>query len=876
MNSYEIFVIKFWEERINIFNELRKIYEKKIYNNLSQYVQFTKNFQMIQKTEPQSLINNKYQIEIGTNIFIKFNYNNSDIYFPIYYFNLTKINETTEPIFSIGYLLYIIKHVYKIKDPYGLTYKNKEYSLDNCTLHNLLETNNLKSIFDNPNVINYRELIEINKIKNIEILNLINEYFNLNHLNLIELKEINKCQILNIKNIIEAKNNERLLNNSFDFNKLNNNIYNNIKFKSYKKIFINNNIFNEIYILDSLQTIFLVGKRFFYINLAYIKSLNKDYEKKKYLSFWISKIFPENKLNEIEKFISENIMPLNSEKNNEYILKIIEKIVKKNNEFQDNSENKEIYLIINNINYKYDNDLIDNIFKMYKEGKEEYNVHIIEFYSIKENFLYLIEQIFNNNDDYQIEFLNNIYKDGGLKYEENNYNSLSLQFKSKEDYEFERNAIISDFFNSKNDLELFIDLIRIFHFDKYYNNLKYQDEKLSFIKEKNEFLAKFGFIKNYLNFINIEINVKKDYRTYYFIQSIKFKESIIYEKFKNKYIDLFVYATNNENYLTKIIGSSNGIFFEKQIIFDLLTESNNKLFKNFQSLEIDNIYCFRNPKLNNNINYNTENFIFNQLSSTGEVYDFAFKISSEKYNIMKSYQISHIKNKIQLNALSNGIVTFDNCYSQQKMKELNINIDFFTFGIITSLTTYCSYLSIKKNKYKKKSHTFYLMQKFCEKNSYEFYVYDIFKRQFYLVLNTHTLIPYNICTFHKIFKLHIPNIKFLTKKISLKYFNFNRINSIVKYLKTREKIKKIEIVSKNEFSKEYIDNNIYNDNIGIIILGKNYEESTKFKILKYKGKTHFFGDKINKEDICKNKYKKEIIIIKLYKIMNLNNISQNY
>jgi len=127
MNSYEIFVIKFWEERINIFNELRKIYEKKIYNNLSQYVQFTKNFQMIQKTEPQSLINNKYQIEIGTNIFIKFNYNNSDIYFPIYYFNLTKINETTEPIFSIGYLLYIIKHVYKIKDPYGLTYKNKEY-----------------------------------------------------------------------------------------------------------------------------------------------------------------------------------------------------------------------------------------------------------------------------------------------------------------------------------------------------------------------------------------------------------------------------------------------------------------------------------------------------------------------------------------------------------------------------------------------------------------------------------------------------------------------------------------------------------------------------------------------------------------------------
>jgi hypothetical protein len=57
--------------------------------------------------------------------------------------------------------------------------------------------------------------------------------------------------------------------------------------------------------------------------------------------------------------------------------------------------------------------------------------------------------------------------------------------------------------------------------------------------------------------------------------------------------------------------------------------------------------------------------------------------------------------------------------------------------------------------------------------------------------------------------LHIPNIKFLTKKISLKYFNFNRINSIVKYLKTREKIKKIEIVSKNEFSKEYIDNNIF-------------------------------------------------------------------
>ena len=71
------------------------------------------------------------------------------------------------------------------------------------------------------------------------------------------------------------------------------------------------------------------------------------------------------------------------------------------------------------------------------------------------------------------------------------------------------------------------------------------------------------------------------------------------------------------------------------VIYDTITESGSYNFfsPNFKTLDIDIIYCFKEPKFNKDIDYDSENCIFNQLSATGEIYDFVFKFSRNNKKI---------------------------------------------------------------------------------------------------------------------------------------------------------------------------------------------------------------------------------------------------
>lgn len=183
MNVYEIFVKKFWEKREIIFQELEKIYFIKTSNAKIKIEQFIKNYNMIKKRIPDYFVDNNIKIVIRiNNVALKFNYNKKDILFPIHFLDKIFIKEVYEPIFSIDYLFYIIKNIYKFKNPYGLTDNYKEYQIDKSKFYKLSKVQNYIYIFDNDNEIKYQKLINtIYKDINEEILNSIYYYFgNLN------------------------------------------------------------------------------------------------------------------------------------------------------------------------------------------------------------------------------------------------------------------------------------------------------------------------------------------------------------------------------------------------------------------------------------------------------------------------------------------------------------------------------------------------------------------------------------------------------------------------------------------------------------------------------------------------------------------------
>jgi hypothetical protein len=268
---------------------------------------------------------------------------------------------------------------------------------------------------------------------------------------------------------------------------------------------------------------------------------------------------------------------------------------------------------------------------------------------------------------------------------------------------------IKKLFSNKNkNIEYFCDLVKIFNINYF---LKYKKEK-----ENPEDIL---FLKKYMKYINLICKYKNNSKKLK-IKNIVFKNDEIKNEFLKQCSNYSTYFFNNDQYINEILdNNTDGDFFERAIILDILTEkiltkTNNQL--NFKIIEVKSLYALTLNKSFNFEEYKNKNIIFFQKSKTSEVFDFGFLINGNNEKYFKLYQISLNKTKEDFVKLNKNIIKLHCSNIKQKLNKLG-EINNFSFGIITSLRVY------ENSKNEKKISGYKLMKKECQENKYELLIY---------------------------------------------------------------------------------------------------------------------------------------------------------
>jgi len=398
----------------------------------------------------------------------------------------------------------------------------------------------------------------------------------------------------------------------------------------------------------------------------------------------------------------------------------------------------------------------------------------------------------------------------------------------------------------------------------------------------------------YIKYINLIIS--QDNNNCLHITDIKFKNEEIKNKFISNYKNLLLSYLNRDNdeNISKLFSDVNGIFFEKQIILDLLLDKiKSDKDRNFRELNVHSIYC-----MEFNINkidiseYKNKDIIIIQDSKTGEIYDFGIIID----NSIKLYQVSIRKSLQDLLKLNKNLIEVDCNYMMNNCLNNIGNYQNFSFGIITSISAFNKYAelikektenekegnlnNIEKIKNKITKTSYYLMKEHCQKNKYELLVYDLNKKKVYIENDSNELIEYDLYKFHIENKLNIPNLKSIIelkpKKISIKQFQkdkfIDKLNETKLFpgLEKKENQNSLNIVGKFNFQKEFLNiKELEDDNYFLYISGKKRNENKSLEIIKYKNETIVNGimsekriiPKINDLNITKRN--SEIILFSL-------------
>ena len=184
------------------------------------------------------------------------------------------------------------------------------------------------------------------------------------------------------------------------------------------------------------------------------------------------------------------------------------------------------------------------------------------------------------------------------------------------------------------------------------------------------------------------------------VAGVEFKNEEIKKKFILNYKNILLSYLNRDNdeTITKLFSDVNGIFFEKQIILDVLLDkikSDQK--RNFKELNVSSIYC-----MNFDINeidisqYKDKDIIIIQDKKTGEIYDFGIIIN----NSIKLYQVSIKKSKDDLLKLNRKLIEVDCLYMMDKCLNNIGDYNSHNFGIITSKFTFEEYSKLIEEKKK--------------------------------------------------------------------------------------------------------------------------------------------------------------------------------
>ena len=651
--------------------------------------------------------------------------------------------------------------------------------------------------------------------------------------------------------------------------------------------FQNGYYFFEYNLIKCLKFFQKRKKKFLYLNIKKIKKiLNIKYSFKKYLIFWLSKLFVEDK----QKQISNSEVNKNDEIMNEkkkfiyFIKKLIDSIVKNKSKYLEiildvinnklsktdniNGQNRndiicnKLLVILNNIDYsdiewiekkKYVNLNILFIFNI------QYNFDIFQSYYYEESILkkYFLE----NNDEI-------IYKDPT---KENINNYFYNIFESKDKYEMSKKDLITTIiqeFKDNNDKLLNIAFIlNIYQIIK-----KITDEKKSVARLKTNLgiASDIIILKPFLPLINFIVSVNED-NIIFNIDNIKFKEMYFYEFLKEIYKSTMIkYLNTNSNqfYLDDIKGP----LLEKDIILNILTGQidNSKYgkYSYFKEIKVQSIYCLNYDEKKNYEDNQNNNIVITQENKTAEFYDVAFKINKNNENYMKFCQISILKDDNDLKKLNKKSIILDIINFDLKKGNLNIgNIDGYSFVIITSMNVFNEYKKLDEEK--RQNHTFFKMKEHCEKNNFEFYIYDYFENNMYIYDINKNNIEISDDFFEEIKKLDLFDknlglynfIGASEKKLSLKYTRNDLFYPIENYYQA-EIENKIHIINlaKFKFERSMLEMSTNIKDIGLAFWNYNNKHFDNLMINLNEKKEYFKGNKIieNKSEIFENPNNKKL------------------
>ena len=773
-------------------------------------------------------------------VYYRNNENEIVILFDIDFITKIKIKEDEEWICNSEHVLYLFDNIYNLKNPHSsisndddddeLSDDDSSYSLtDKIDInHFIFITNNNKKNNVNVNVIEMEDNLYISEIyeeikeKNDSIED--NEYIKYSITD-IDIKDLNQ------------KNYE--INEIYSYFK---NLY---QFTFPKTIiFQNENDLNGFRKIVSLNNLYLKGKiRYLYLDLNILNNIKKINEKRKYLSYYIARIFycHDEFKSDFETFVNENLKNKNI-RNAYFINYFINKIIEENNKIIERNKTP-FYLIIDNIYCETDFYVVEKLLDI----EEIKNIRVYGIINIDSNFgknkfmeLYNKKFTERGKNGYYVHYL---YSNINI----NNY--------------INQNNLDKFFIDIGNNINALKDFIQLIYYKEYINECSYID---------NNFLIK------YIQYLKLII--KEDDQNYLYIQDIKFKNGEIKNKFILNYKNILL---NSD--MSQLFSGENGKFYEKKIILDiLLNKIINDHYKNFKKLNVDSIYCMDLDINKIDINkYKKSNIIIIPDNKIGEIYDFGIIVD----NSIKLYKVC---NKNSIKDLDRKLIEVDCGYMNTKFLNKIGDYKNFNFGIITSMKVFNEYLELihqKKNKNnlieqinnKITKTSYYLMKDYCQKNNYELLIYDLNLMKVYIENDLNNLTEYDLYKFQENKKLNIPNLdnvfELCPKKLPIKYIKKNEFieklndTNFFSGLDLKDENKRLNIVGNFEYNKQLLNiEEINEDNYCIYISGKKFKEKDKnLEILKYKKET--ISNEVTKGEriLCKddnlNIYKKKSEVI---------------
>ena len=712
-----------------------------------------------------------------------------------------KINDEEEWICNAEYALYLIYIKKNLRNPHPYSIEensdDSSYSLSDTIdiEHFVLITNNKKDrkkklIAEIKAELNISNIYNEIKKKDTSFTDYMNDY-----LKNIDLKEIN----------IEDYDNNQIASY---FGKLDKNI-------TLKNIiFQDKNILNSFYKIGFLNHLYYQERlRFFYLDLNKLNEIKNANEKRKYLAYSIARIYNCNKEFKVnlKNFVNEYLKHI---KDMNFLNNLIDKIIKENMSYiENNNEKTPFYIIIDNIDSEENYHVVERLIN----NDEIKNVYIYGIINIETNFgkkiflkLYNKKYTERGEIGFHVHYLNS--NNGELV--NKNINNLNTFFK-----------------DLGNNINLLKDFIQLIYFKKLINECPN---------------INIDFLMNYIKYIKLII--KEDDNNCLHIEDIDFINEEIKKKFILNYKNLLIFYLNkkDDEITNSLFSDVNSIFFEKQIILDILLDKikSNKQ-RNLKELNVHSIYCMNLDISKIDFSqYKNKDIILIQDSKTGEIYDFGIIID----NCVKLYQVSTFKSKEDLLKLNKNLIEVDCGYmANNTLNEIN-EYNNFSFGIITSTLTFNKYSQLlTKKENQKSSSSYYLMKEHCQKNNYELLVYDIKEQKLYVEDDSNKLIEYDIFKFNIKNKLNIPQLKEIftikPKKISIKQIKkdifIEKLNATKLFsgFKNDKNNSSLNLLGKFDYKSEFLDiERIKEDNYFIYISGKT-KENKNFEILKHKDDT---------------------------------------